>query len=217
MGPYAFCQYESERLLATIAMRAARMLEDAGFRAAAAFDLSGTGSSVGNPRGEQPDAFCNRFAAVAAGLGRLGRGGFVITPEFGPNVRFVAVVTDAELTGDPPGPAGHPDACRECRRCVEACSTRAFGGEVALAVGGSRQEFTVLDRARCDWAKRYSLVGSEGGDFTGYGVTVSAPAEIDEDSLASALRLHHPIAKYRPCNFEACVMACPLAREQPAG
>ena len=97
VGPYAFAQYDSINLLALWGFRAMRWLEDRGYRAMMTFDLTGTGSVVGNPRGEQPDAFCNRFAAVAAGLGRIGKGGFVLTPEFGPNVRFAAIVTDADM------------------------------------------------------------------------------------------------------------------------
>ena len=68
-----------------------RWLEDRGHRATLSFDLCGTGSVVGNPRGDQPDAFANRFAAVAAGLGHLSRAGFVVSPELGALGRYVAV------------------------------------------------------------------------------------------------------------------------------
>ena len=68
VGPYAFAQYQSISLLRVMAFRAVRLFEDRGFHAMTTLDLCGTASFVGNPRGPQPDAFANRFAAVAAGL-----------------------------------------------------------------------------------------------------------------------------------------------------
>ena len=92
VGPLAYAQFESTRLLELAAIRAVRMLEDRGIKAVATHDLMNTGSLIGTPRGQQPDAFCNRFAAVAAGLGRLSKCGTVVTPRFGTNVRFVTLV-----------------------------------------------------------------------------------------------------------------------------
>ncbi len=213
VGPYAFAQYESVNLLAGMAHRAMRWLEERGFRAAATLDLSGTGSVVGNPRGEQPDAFANRFEAVAAGLGRLTKGGFVVTPEFGSNVRFIAVVTDADLPADAVlGDDALTAACADCRLCLDACHTCAFTGEATVAVEGVPQTFHLIERNRCDWAKRYSLVGEEGVNFLGWNLSLPAPEKIDAETLAAGLRQIPTIPKYRPCNFEACVLACPMTR-----
>ncbi|MDH7571486.1 MAG: hypothetical protein QHJ73_18070, partial [Armatimonadota bacterium] len=165
VGPYAFAQYQAANQLRWMAYRAIRWLEDRGYRGALTFDLCGTGSFVGNPRGEQPDAFCNRFAAVAAGLARLGRAGFPLTPDLGPNVRFAAIVTDAEVapdTGVHPAVREVRSACEGCTRCLEACPTAAIGPEVSVPVRGLPERFHVVDRTRCDWAKRYSLIGEEG-------------------------------------------------------
>ena len=43
---------------------------------------------------------------------------------------------------------------------------------------------------------------------------VPVPDEIDAASLAAGLKQHPPIPKYRPCNFETCVLSCPLARRE---
>lgn len=66
-----------------------------------------------------------RHAAVAAGLGRLGKNTMLITPGFGNFITIGAVLTDLELAADlvadelcPPG----------CRRCLDACPTGAVGG-----------------------------------------------------------------------------------------
>ncbi len=45
--------------------------------------------------------FSQRHAAIRAGLGEFGFNNIVLTPEFGPRVRFVSVITEAELEPDP--------------------------------------------------------------------------------------------------------------------
>jgi epoxyqueuosine reductase len=45
--------------------------------------------------------FSQRHAAVRAGLGEFGFSGLVITPQYGPRVRYVSVITEAELEPDP--------------------------------------------------------------------------------------------------------------------
>jgi len=217
VGPYAFAQFESVNLLRVLAWRALRLLEDRGFAATWAFDLMGTASMVGTPGGEQPDAFSNRFAAVAAGLGRLTKCGFVVTAQYGPNVRFVAVVTDAEIQ---PSDLLQDDrltaACRACQRCVDACPVNAFGRPATVSVDGIREQFLVISRTRCDWAKRYSLVAEEGNAYMGWTLSQMPPETITAEALANALRMVPPLEKNRPCNLELCVLACPFARPQAA-
>ena len=45
--------------------------------------------------------FCHIHAAVAAGLGKRGKIGIVLTPEFGPFQRWMSVITTADLVPDP--------------------------------------------------------------------------------------------------------------------
>ena len=216
IGPYAFAEYESINLLRILGYRAMRLLQDAGHRATLTFDLCNTGSFTANPRGPQPDAFSNRFAAVAAGLGRLGRGGFVLTDDFGPRVRFVAVVTDAEVAPNATLPVdGVPEACTDCARCVESCLGKAFRDEEAeIRIDGATTRFRPFERKRCDWVKRYSLVGASGTGMMGWKLDEPVPAEVTPENLAEALRKQPSIEKYRPCSFESCLLACPEAREQ---
>lgn len=42
-----------------------------------------------------------RYAAVAAGLGEIGWNGLFLSPEYGPRVRLVLVVTEAHLEPTP--------------------------------------------------------------------------------------------------------------------
>lgn len=215
VGPYAFAEYESVNLLRAIAWRALRLLEDRGFNATWTLDLAGIGSLTAGPRGEQPDIFSNRFAALAAGLARIGRCGLAVNPRFDADVRFISLVTDAEVeAGDVLQDNRFLSTCDGCSRAFDACPTGAFAGEVVVRVEGVQERFRKVERNRCDWAKRYSLIGSEGNDYMGWNLTVPVPDEITPEALAAGLRKHPPISKYRPCNFEQCLMACPCARPQ---
>jgi epoxyqueuosine reductase len=74
-------------------------------------------------------------AAVLAGLGAFGRNNLVITPQFGPRVRWRALFLDVALK--PTGPADY-DPCAACDMpCRRACPQDAF-------VDGA------YSRARCD-------------------------------------------------------------------
>jgi ferredoxin len=122
-------------------------------------------------------------------------------------------VTDAEMPGDPvPKALPQLKQCAACRRCLDACKTRAFGRKVSVKVDGATERFHLHDIVRCDWAKRYSLVGEEGVNFVGWKMNLPVPDKIDAQALDAGLRQQPPIPKYRPCNFEACVLACPLVR-----
>ncbi len=68
--------------------------------------------------------FSHKLAARLAGLGWIGLSCLLVTPEIGPRVRWVTVLTDASLE------AGSPvsNQCGDCQRCVEACPPRAFTG-----------------------------------------------------------------------------------------
>lgn len=74
-----------------------------------------------------------RKAAVATGLGVLGKNELVVTARFGPRVRFGAVFTDLDLPYDRPLREYY---CSSCVRCLSACPTGALGP-------------SGLDRSRC--------------------------------------------------------------------
>jgi ferredoxin len=66
------------------------------------------------------------FAAHAAGLGEIGRGKWLLTPEFGPRQMLTIILTDAELEPDAPF-AG--SICDNCGACVEACPANALDAD----------------------------------------------------------------------------------------
>ncbi len=64
-----------------------------------------------------------KTAAVRCGLGCQGKNTLLITPEFGPKVRIISVLTSAELDPDKPWTK---DLCSNCQKCVDACPTKAL-------------------------------------------------------------------------------------------
>jgi epoxyqueuosine reductase QueG len=84
-------------------------------------------------------AFSHKMAASLAGLGWIGKSCLLVTPQFGPRVRWATVLTDAPLQ-----PTGRmmDERCGECARCAEACPAKAIHGR-AFIPGEERE-------ARCD-------------------------------------------------------------------
>jgi ferredoxin len=64
--------------------------------------------------------------ALAAGLGEYGRNGLVITPEYGPRVRFGRILTNLPLAADRPRSFGVEQTCEICRRCANNCPPQAI-------------------------------------------------------------------------------------------
>ena len=216
IGPYAFATYQSRRQLRLIGLTLIKALQGWGVRCAATYDLCNTGSLAANPRGPQPNAFANRFAAVAAGLGTITRGGFVNHPEHGANMRYLALVLDAELTEDP---LADLTALRSrcdagCTNCVSSCTVDAFRESVDLELDGTTLSFNPVEQKRCDWALRYGLIPEEGVKFTGSKSNAPIPETITAEALAEGMTKRDTILKIRPCVAEMCMMACPYTRPQ---
>jgi reductive dehalogenase len=64
--------------------------------------------------------------AVDAGLGELGRMGYLITKELGPRVRLGAVTTDLLLVPDKPVDIGVEDFCKFCKKCAVCCPSKSI-------------------------------------------------------------------------------------------
>jgi epoxyqueuosine reductase len=77
-------------------------------------------------------------AALAAGLGELGKHGSMIHPQFGSNFRLACVLTDVPLVADQPRAFGADGFCASCRICIEACPPAAILDEKVLVRGELR-------------------------------------------------------------------------------
>ncbi|MGP3667465.1 MAG: 4Fe-4S dicluster domain-containing protein [Candidatus Bathyarchaeota archaeon] len=85
----------------------------------------------------------HKHIAVAAGLGRFGLNNLVLTPDYGPYVRFTTVITNAPLK---PDPLLLEDICnwRNCLNCVKVCPVNALENPQYNPVEGWR-----MDKDRC--------------------------------------------------------------------
>ncbi|PSL21684.1 4Fe-4S double cluster binding domain-containing protein [Shimia abyssi] len=102
--------------------------------------------------------------AVKAGLGEYARNQLVITPEFGPRLRFSKIFTNLPLAHDAPGKLGVAAFCDICTECADACPAKAlpFGPpevsapDDASAVKGVRKWTSDAKACFGYWAKLQS-------------------------------------------------------------
>jgi len=64
--------------------------------------------------------------AVDAGLGEIGRLGYLLTKDYGPRVRLSAATTDLPLVADRPVDIGVEDFCRMCKKCANCCPSNSI-------------------------------------------------------------------------------------------
>ena len=64
--------------------------------------------------------------AYDAGLGELGRFGYLISPRFGARIRLGAVTTEIPLVPDEPIRFGVQNFCEKCKKCAENCPPGAI-------------------------------------------------------------------------------------------
>ena len=85
-------------------------------------------------------------AAIAAGLGELGKHGSIINRQLGSSFRLAAVLTDAPLEASEPDSFGVDDFCYGCRVCTDACPPDAIAPEKRLVRGATKW---AVDFDRC--------------------------------------------------------------------
>jgi O-acetylhomoserine (thiol)-lyase len=118
---YAELYNTTNRLLDEAAYRIASMLFSLGFRAHF-FPRDGYGEISALVK--RPEAaFSQVMAGKYAGLGTIGAQHCLLTREYGPRVRFVSIITDAELPGDP---MQKTELCTSCGLCRKSCPIGAF-------------------------------------------------------------------------------------------
>ena len=66
----------------------------------------------------------HKLVANLAGLGWIGKNCLLITPDYGPRIRLVTILTDAPLRFGTPVRFN----CDDCRECIDVCPVKAFTG-----------------------------------------------------------------------------------------
>jgi epoxyqueuosine reductase len=134
-----------------IALQVANALQRGGFRALP------VPASKRAPDGRIAGVFSQKLAAHLAGLGWIGKNCLLVTPDHGPRVRWITVLTDAPLA--PTGPAMEP-RCGKCTACIDICPVHAFTGRPFQADEPREARF---DAEACDRYFRELEAGSGPG------------------------------------------------------
>ena len=93
----------------------------------------------------------HRHVAMAAGIGRLGRGGFLVTPQYGGAVQLITVLTAAKLK---PDSILEEDPCDGCPQpCVSICPVNALtpDRDRVIKMNGKEYRYGWLSYLRCQW------------------------------------------------------------------
>lgn len=130
-----------------IALQVTNVLEDAGYRAI--YFPATFGTAYRQYQEMIPGAgfglFSVRHAAVLSGLAEFGLNNVAVTPQYGPRIRFNAVITTAAF---PPTPLLKEKIClgEDCNRCVSECPS----GSLTLLPASKEEIFWHSPPARTD-------------------------------------------------------------------
>jgi len=83
----------------------------------------------------------HKAVGIAAGLGWQGKSLLLVTPQHGPRVRLVTVLTDLDLPADKP----MKNRCGTCTACADACPAGAIKGVRTESHFATRREAVDLD------------------------------------------------------------------------
>ena len=151
-----------------------------------------------------PD-FSHQYGAVAAGLGRLGWSGNLLTPEYGAAVLLGTVLTSAELRPDPLCAENPCDRCGFCTRvCPVEMMDRKRGDRAVIA--GITEEIAARRPHTCCWIGCADYHGlspdGEWSNWSPYRVDYPLPAgKAELDTLCVNLRKADPEIKLEPNQY----------------
>lgn len=90
----------------------------------------------------------HKAVALAAGIGWQGKSLLIVNPEFGPRMRLITVLTDAEFDADSP----IKNRCGKCNLCKDHCPAGAILGANTTSHYSSRSE--AIDLKKCVYQVR---------------------------------------------------------------
>ncbi|WP_022667623.1 4Fe-4S double cluster binding domain-containing protein [Desulfospira joergensenii] len=123
-------------LLDDIAVRTTNLIQEAGGRAVP------IPASLILDSEKWTSFISHKAVALSAGIGWQGKSLLLVTPEFGPRVRLVTILTDADL--DPDFPV--KNRCGKCNQCKDHCPAGAILGKNTVSHYTTRSEAVDLNR-----------------------------------------------------------------------
>lgn len=135
--PLYSCHYSRVNdFLDDIAIHAANLLQDSGARAVP------IPASLILDSEKWTSFISHKAVAVAAGIGWQGKSLLVVNPDYGPRIRLVTILTDADLEPDLPV----KNRCGKCNQCRDYCPAEAIRGIATETHYASRSEAVDLNR-----------------------------------------------------------------------
>ncbi len=116
---YAYHYRTTNQLLDSIAIKSSNFVQSWGYKALPV----PASQTVDNTKLE--GLISHKMVATRAGLGWIGKNALLITPQYGPRVRLVSILTSAPLRSSKPISRSK---CGKCVLCVRACPARALKG-----------------------------------------------------------------------------------------
>ncbi len=135
---YAYHHHVVNALLNEIALKTSNLIQSSGYKA---FPVP---ASQTTDKKMLRAIIPHKTAATRANLGWIGTNSLLVTPEFGPRVRLVTVLTDYPF--EPNSPV-EESRCNGCNECVDICPLKAIKGKNWRA-GTERDDF--LDAELCN-------------------------------------------------------------------
>jgi epoxyqueuosine reductase QueG len=144
-----------------------------------------------------------RKSAEAAGLGRIGVNGLLLTPEYGPRNRMGLCITTAELD---PSPLVPEEICNNCFACVKECPGQAISESGPSEFNPVRCSLRVMGRVGETYENALKLA-----------VSRAQMTWDDETRLRGDARftVYHNFVSTGRCGTR-CVNACPIGRNKSA-
>ncbi|MFC1493260.1 reductive dehalogenase [candidate division KSB1 bacterium] len=94
-----------------------------------------------------------------AGLGEMGRLGYLISPKYGARIRLGAVTTDIPLIPDSPIQFGVQDFCEKCKKCAVNCPSGAIPNDDKTVVRGVEKWMLHIEKCFQYWR----IIGTDCG------------------------------------------------------
>ena len=154
-------------------------------------------------------------AAVNAGLGCLGRNNLVITPDYGPRIRFRALLIDREA--EETGPLEF-NPCQGCNEpCREACPVKSFKKTVYFADALNQSSLPGIngtyDRVTCNGKMDKDIEDAVKAVPAGHKEHSEVMQAIDEFEDGPNVKLQSDVLPdYCVKYCRRCELACPVAK-----